>query len=486
MKIEPQFQKDFSSGQVTNIGENIMPPNSVALALNLDADEEFGSLVSRLGTGIVGSQLVDNNSVLGLHDFRDTSGSNHALLATINAAGDATSVVYKVGTGTIRTGLTADLKMRFVTYLDSVLMVNGTDTAASYDGSSVITTGGAFDLANIPINPEFVTEFLDRVYLARSDSDTIYYSSVPTSGAVSWTVQNGSVDIEPEDGGGGLTGFGKVPGYLIIFKERTMKRWNFDSAFPESLVNLGTPSQESVVNTAGLCAFFSASSRASKGFYVTSGGRPILISHKNVKGIKKWVDAIPVAYHANVAGIGDENHIMWSVGDLTVDGRDYTNVVFRWSIQTGEWVIRSYPTEFQVFSSYVDDNGNNTVVGGDDDGNVIEIDKPSTYTDHPSATPINWEVRTQPEDFGFNQIKTVAERVIVNTRGAEGGRAEAYVDGRDEPTNSGNIRDDIAELTIGSVQGNWFEFVIKGSQTGGRATLKEIEIPNIDIHDNYS
>jgi hypothetical protein len=489
--LEPQFQKDFSSGQITNVANNIVPKNSVELAMNVDADEKLGALVSRLGTGIVGSQLVDGKTVLGLHDFRDTSGSNHALIGFVNNAGDTQSVGYKVGTGTI-TGLTtqtAGLKHRMLTYLDSVLIVNGTDSEKSYDGSTVITTGGAFDLANIPVNPEVVAEFLDRVYVARSDSDTLYYSSIPAAGAVSWTSGNGSVVIEPEDGGGGIKGFGKVPGYLLIFKERSMKRWDFDSAFPESLVNIGTPSQESVINVAGICAFFSASSRAGTGFYATNGNRPELISHLRVKGIKNWIDAIPASYHANVSGYGDENHCYWSIGDVTVEGRAFTNVVLRWAIKTGEWTVRSYPSEFRVFSSYVDGSGNNTIVGGDDDGTIIELDKPSTYVDYDSGAggtvPINWEIRTQEEDFEFNQIKTVGDRLIVNSRGMEGGRVEVYINGEPEPTNTRDILGDISELEIDNITGNYFQFVIRGSQTGGRATLLELEVPNIKVHQNY-
>src|SRR3990167_8681534 len=225
MKLEPRYQRDFSAGMITNINEFLRPQNAVRLGLNVDFDEEIGSAVSRLGTGIIESQLVDGNSILGLHDFRDSVGTNHALLAAINASGGATSVVYKVGTGTIRTGLTASKKMRFLTFLDSVLMLNGADAEASYDGTTVITTGGAFDLANIPSSNtvSLGIEFLDRVYVAgdTAEPDRLYYSSTPSSGAISWSSGNGQVDIEPENGAGGITALSKVPGYLLIFKARS-------------------------------------------------------------------------------------------------------------------------------------------------------------------------------------------------------------------------------------------------------------------------
>lgn len=485
--LPPQFYKDLSAGMVTNVNKNLTPPNTVALGLNGDFDEEIGSFVTRLGTGIVGSQLVAAMRILGLHNFRDADASNHALLATVNASGGATSEVYKVGTGTIRTGLTASKKMRFVSFLDSVLMLNGADAEASYDGASTITTGGAFDLANIPGSNtcSICLEWLDRVYVAgdTTQPDRLYYSSTPSSGAVSWTIGNGFVDIEPEDGGGGITGIGKVPGYLLIFKERTMKRWNFDSAFPETLIQIGTPSHESIVNQGGLCAFFSASSKEARGFYITNGDRPISISHDRIRNIKKWIDAIPRSAETNIAGWGDAHSFWWSVGDLTVDGETYSNVVLRWNRVLDQWSVRSYPQEFTVFSSYVDGTGNNVVVAGDDNGQVIELDKASTYTDY-NAQPIHWRVLFQEENFGYNQLKEITERIIVDSEGMKGARVE--IRQGNERTAAGTIDRRVTEIKLPkSIKDNIVQIGISGTVGGTRGTLREIEMPNVTVISNY-
>jgi len=486
--IEPQFYRDHSGGMVSQLNETLGLPNIVKVGLNVDFDVEIGSAVTRLGTGIVGSQLVDNNAVLGVHNFRDADGSNHALLAAINAAGGATSVVYKVGTGTIRTDLTANRKMRFISFLDSVLMINGADAEASYDGATVITTGGPFDLANIPGSNlcSLGIEWLDRVYLAgdTANPDRLYYSSTPTAGNISWTAGNGFIDIEPEDGGGGIKALGKVPGFLIIFKERAMKRWNFDSAFPETLIDLGTPSQESVVSAGGLVAFFSASSRDTRGFYITNGDRPTPISHDRLRNIKSWVDAIPVAAEANIAGWGNSRYFAWSVGDLTVDGVTFTNVVLRWNRILDQWSVRSYPSEFKCFSSYVDGSGNNTVVGGDDDGCVIEIDKPNTYTDY-NAQPIYYEVQYHEENFRYNQQKAISKSVVVNSKNMEGGRLE--IDTEKKKYHAGIINGRVSEMRLDEpIKDSLFTFAIKGTVNGGRGVLKEVEIPNIMAQDSYS
>lgn len=484
--LPSQFYRDHIGGMASVINETVTPPNVVKLGMNVDFDVELGAVVTRLGSGLVGSQMVAGNTVLGLHDFRDSDGANHALIAAINASGGATSVVYKVGTGTIVTGLTASKKMRFVTFLDSVLMVNGTDAPRSYNGSSVITTAGAFDLANIPFaEPSICLEWLDRVYLIgdTSNPDRLYYSSTPVSGAISWTSGNGFIDIEPEDGGGGLKGVGKVPGYLLLFKERSMKRWNFDSAFPETLIDLGTPSHESIVNAGGVCAFFSASSRDTRGFYITNGGRPISISHDRLRNIQSWIDAIPQAFEANIAGWGNSRWFKWSIGDVTVDGINYTNVVVKWNKVLDQWSVRSYPSQFSVFSSYVDGSGNNTIVAGDDDGQVIELDKANTYTDY-NDQPINYEILYHEDNFGYNQIKSITERIIINSKNMDGALVEIH--GEKKTVNSGKIKKRISEIPISkTIKESLVQVGIKGTVNGARGVLKEVELPNINIKRNY-
>jgi len=496
VKIPPQFQKDVSAGMITNVNENVVPSNSVALAMNLDFDFELGSAVSRLGTSIVNAQLVDNNVILGLHDFQYGTASGK-LLAVINNAGDTQSVVYDVEAGTTITGwttLTADTKARFVTFLDSVLLLNGSNAESSYNGTTVITTGGAFDLANIPSSNtvNLGLEWRNRVYVAgdNAEPDRLYYSSTPSAGAISWTSGNGNIDVEPEDGGGTITALGKVPGYVLIFKERTLHRWNFDSAFPESMINLGTPSQESVVNSAGVCAFFAASSRVSRGFYITDGGRPIPISHNRARNIKKWIDAIPRATEPEIAGIGTETYFMWSIGDVTVDGIDYTNVCVRWNRLFDQWSVRSYPTEFRFFSKFLNSSSENVVVGGDDDGNVIEIDDADVFTDYPSTAPIRWQLLYQDEDFGYNQIKEVSERIVINTRGIKGAKIEIILDGKPYALHEhamGDVDKDIQDLPLKKVlRANRFQFGIRGNAPE-RITIKELEVPSIRvITDRYT
>jgi hypothetical protein len=490
MKLDqPYYLQDFSGGQANNVNPNLVPDNCVDLGLNVDFDEELGSAVSRLGTAIVGAQLVDNKSVLGLFQHVDQADSTkNKLFAAINASNDLTSVIYDVTAGsTSLTGDTASLKCRFCNYNGDTLRLNGTDAPKAYNSTSWITSGGVFDLANMPTGYKFAKVFLSRVYLWGNASSpyTLAFSGILTSGTVSWSSGNGTVEIEPEDNGGEATGLGKVPGYILIFKRRSMHRWNFDSAFPEELVGIGAYSQESIVEGGGLCAFFSDSSENARGFYLTNGGRPQPISHDVPKNIKKFIDAISSS--ATIAGWATDRGFAWSVGDLTVDGETFSNVVLRYNRLVDQWSVRSYPTEFKCFAPYVV-SGVNTIVGGDDDGTIYRIDKCGTYSDN--GTAIRYKLRTRHEDFGSNNLKELTDKAVVRGKNLQGATISIIPD---EDTTASAQQGSVTKFSrllslfgiTRPISGNTLSVEVTGETTGTRAYIREIELPGIDVHPSY-
>jgi hypothetical protein len=488
-------QKDFTGGMISDANVSLLPENSVSLAVNFDFDVEIGSAVTRPGTEGVGSQLVAGKSILGLAQHIDNADASHnKLFATINVSNDGTSVIYDVLAGTTSvTGLTASKKMRFLNFNNALLAINGADGERSYTSAGWITTGGAFDLANFPGSDKcnLCASFLSRVYAAgdTANPSRVYYSGVSTGGAVSWTVGNGYVDIDVNDGAGPITAFGKVPGYLLFFKERSMTRWNFSSAFPESLIQIGTPSQESVVMGGGLCAFYSASNESAKGFYITSGDRPICISQDNSRPIKKWVDAIPT--DANVCGWATDRGFAWSIGSVTVDGESYSNVVLKYNRLLNNWAVRTYPTQFKVFAPYLV-SGVNTIVAGNDNGTIIRIDKVGAVTDAPNATAIPWKLRQQHQTFGVNTLKSITDKVVVRGRNIEGAVARAIVDEQfDKPVdiNAGKpLAKRILKLfgITNTIKGTTVAVEVSGETAGSHAYIREIELPTVAADQNYA
>lgn len=491
MKLEPYYKSDFSSGQVNNTNPNLVPKSAVELGMNVVYDEEIGSAVSRLGTAIVGAQLQAGMNILGLHQHIDTANSsNNKLFATLNASGGATSRVMDVVAGAnlaSATGLTASTKMRFLTFLGATLMLNGVDAERSYTAAGgVITTGGAFDLADFPGSNSCTSaiDFLSRVYAIGDSTNPsrLHQSTIATAGAISWA--GDYIDIEPENGGGALKAVAKVPGYLLIFKERALHRFNGSSAFPEGLVQIGAPSQEAVVMGGGLCAFYSNSNENAKGFYLTDGGRPIPISHDNTRPIKKWVDAI--VSDTSVAGFATDRGYKWSIGDVTVDGEAWTNVWLYYNRFLNQWSVHSYPSEFKVFAQYLI-GGVNTIVGGDDAGTVYRVDKAGTYADN--GTAIQWRVRDRWEDFGLNQLKSISDRAYIRGKNLEGMKVQILKDEQVDPQENGGaptiFRKLLSWLQLNTIEGTSFSTEIQGETSNNRAYIREIEIPTIDARTTY-
>ena len=490
---QPIKKSDFISGMVTDVSDTIVPENSVALGVNLDFDIVLGAAVSRLGTSIVGAQLVSGQNILGLHQHIDSvTPANNLLLAALNASGDATATIKNVTSGAdVVTDLTASTKVRFLTYGGATLAINGVDAERSYtQAGGWITGGGVFNLESVPGSNscQLVIEFLDRVYVAGDSAEPsrLHYSGLFDGSAVAWA--GDYVDIEAEDAGGAITALSKVPGYLLIFKERSIHRWNFSSAFPESLVQVGTPSQESVVQSGGLVFFYSNSSDDARGFYVTNGGRPQCISQDTTRTVKRFIDAIPSANEADICATATDRTILWSVGTLTVDGETYTNVVFKYNRILNQWSIRTYPSRHRVYANYIVSSVN-TRVAGDSNGTVSRIDVPSIYADN--GTKIDWKMRTQPDTFGTNRLKTLLKDIYVRGENLMGMNTRVIPDGdytKGEVVSSGAkwFRKILSWITVGSsVNGTTLAIELSGSSTAARAIIKEIEIPGVDAKESY-
>jgi hypothetical protein len=487
----PKRIADVMSGMITDVNDTITPQNSVALGQNLDFDVVLGAATSRLGTTIVGAQLVDNKNILGLHQhINAATPANNILFAAVNVANDATATIKNVATGAdVVTGLTASTKVRFLTYGGETLAINGADAERAWNEASWITTGGVFDLGDFPTSNKasIAIEFLDRIYVNDSANPSrVHYSGLFSGTSVSW---NGDyVDIESEDAGGRITAFSKVPGYVLFFKERSLHRWNFSSAFPESLVQIGTPSQESVVMSGGLVFFYSNSSDDARGFYVTNGGRPQCISQDTTRTIKRFVDAIASANEADICATATDRTVMWSVGNLTVDGETYSNVVFKYNRILNQWSIRTYPTRHMVYANYLV-SGVNARVAGDNDGTVYRIDVPGIYADN--GTKINWKLRTQNDTLGTNRLKTIMGDVYVRGEHLEGMNVRIIPDGDTTRSKviSGTakwVRKVLAWINVGTnLSGTTLAIEASGSTTGARAVIKEIEIPSIEAKESY-
>lgn len=382
--LPPVSRVSVKSGLINPgaVSEHERPGSSVMESINFHFDA-IGSATLRKGSARLGNQLSGN--ILGLHYHVDTVNAGAPYTQTIMVNG---TVAYYLSSGiwvSKRTGLTIGSKARFSTFLNYIFMVNGTEATVVWDGNtanSFVSTGNALSAPT----GKYIENFRSRMWISGDPSypDRLYYSSIPssiTTPVVTWntSVTSGQwIDISPSDGDV-ITGLQRYRNTMIVFKTNRLYRvFDIGQTDPDPYYAVGTSSQESVIETKMGVFFHHAS-----GFY-----------HYNVYGIVQeisrpiWdiVRAIPTSSYTSIAGWlePDGDHIVWSIGNVTVNKISYTNHYVRYTISTQTWTHYSYP--FQVLCSvrrqpFYTDGTTQLALVGDSGGNIIETNTGITDID---------------------------------------------------------------------------------------------------------
>lgn len=421
MKLDaPYTLVDFTAGVIDDlsVSDSLLPRNAVRKGMNVMFDRPRGSVTQRLGTTQLGTTVSAGNTITGLHNFRSSTTANHQLLAS------ATTAIYNLSGGVwgaTVSGLTTGLKTRFLTYLDAVVFLNGTDAPQSWTGTGAwLAGGGNLDVANMQ-RGRYAAVLNTRMQVTgvTANPDTVYESSLEASGAISWTSGNRNFRVNPNDGNGNITSIKSNGKLSLIFKERGMYR--YDGNELQHIANIGTPSHESVVNDDNGITYFFGTGANGVGFYRTSAGYPSKIS----RFITRWTEAIAPSFYGDVSGLTNGQKIFWSVGSVSVNDITYSNAWYVWNIADETMELRNYQDRFRVFSSYIDGSGNLTVVGGDADGMVQTIN--SGNTDNGSA--INSECEFGPLYFTTRGRTKVVNEIITYAEHFQGLKLHLKVGG---------------------------------------------------------
>jgi len=229
--------------------------------------------------------------------------------------------------------------------------------------------------APITITPAYTAVFQDRVYVANgvtSNRSRFWFSSLPSAGAITWDLTNDWVDVNPDDGDV-ITALENNGNRLLIFKTYSMYRWTFGQVEPDRLIGVGTQSQESVKTNFDVGITFFANPL---GIYAYTTGRPKLISRK----IQKYIDG--VSNWTNVFGEVDRDHYYLSVGNITVDGRVYSNCVFVYNIPLDAWTVFTMGTPITFMARLLGVLGvSYTVTLGSSDGKTYIFTRPTSTVD---------------------------------------------------------------------------------------------------------
>lgn len=383
--IAPVSRKSMESGLITKgaVSENARPETSVEESINFHFDT-IGAAIIRPGITILGNNL--GSQILGMHYFVDTlsAGANTQMIVV------AGTVAYYLSSGTWtskRTSLTAGSKARFSTYLNFTFMVNGTEATAVWDGvtSDAFSTSG--NASGAP-KGTVIENFRSRMWIAGNSTypDRLYYSSIPTlvtTPVVVWDtdVATGQwIDISPSDGDT-ITALQRYRNVMIVFKTNRLYRvFDIGQTDPDPYYAVGTSSQESVIETKAGIFFHHASGIYQYNVYgaVQEISRPVI----------DIIKAIPTSSYASITGWLDPqgDHVCWMLGNVTVRGVVYTNLVIRYTISTMVWTHYQYPYQFVTSlrrQPLYTDGVKQYALVGDTAGNVFETDTGTTDNNIP-------------------------------------------------------------------------------------------------------
>lgn len=470
--LDPIVRKSLESGLLTigAVSENRRPESSVMESINFDFDS-IGSATLRKGLTRLGSQLSGN--ILGMHYFVDTVTT---VPNTQFMLANTTSVYYLSGGSytQIRTGLTAS-KARFSTYLNYTFMVNGTDPTAVWDGtaSGFITTGNALSAPT----GKYVENYRSRMWIAGNTTypSRLYYSSVPSAVAtpvITWdtNVTTGQwIDISPSDGES-ITALHRSKSAMLVFKQNHIyKVYSITQTDPDPRYDVGTSSQESVVETKNGMYFHHSSGFYQYNIYgiVQEISRPII----------DIIRAIPSSAYTSVAGWldPDGDHINWAIGNVTYRGVTYTNMVVRYSISTMVWTHRSYPTPFLCSATY-DDGTTRYKVVGDNSGNTYEYNTGTTD----DGTPISYSLihRWDNMDGLLSTRKTIMQALFTHD-GGTGSNINYQIDGDpdgDWTRGAGQLKDINTGFNTINIKARKLRFRVSGSSKGQPFTYNGYEL----------
>lgn len=445
------------------VDDVLVPENTCQFAMNLNFDS-IGVITLRKGITKIGATISAGNTVLGMTNYKNNAGTNYKLLAKVDSS------VYSYNGVTwsiVRGGLSASSKARFTNFVDYTFMVNGNGglVCSTYNGSGSF---GSTNVASLP-KGDCIENFRSRIWVADSSSDKVYYSDVVTT---SNTITGGTefIQISPQDGES-ITALKRHSRALLVFKQNHIYRiYSINSVDPDPMISVGTYSQESVVSAKDGIYYHHSS-----GFYkYVDGGQQQEIS----KPIDDIVKAIPRSYWSNVSGWADDDHVYWSIGDITLDGITYNNFVVSYTISTQIWSHSCYSVEIRSACEY--DNGTTKInVVGDNTGIAYEFNSGNSD----NSSPINFDLQTHW--IYFTQLRSDNKsftEMAVNHENANGSQISYRINKDKDSTWKpiGEIEKDLYDIKkVNAKNFSRIKFRLSGNSIGSQLVLRGFEILNM-------
>lgn len=438
------------------VDTNLIPEGAVTEAINVHFDRK-GAASLRPGITALGSSVTAGYPCWGIHNTQ-----NGTMLVVFSAGGS--SRVY-AETGTVYTsnltGGTVNVRIRFITFAGKEICLNWGTATNQYSSIQVWTgreNNATWTTSGNPINgqnlwstlifPEYGEVFKNRVYVVQKNSSRLHYSTVISSaGNITWDPNVNWVDIYPDDGEN-CSGLKRYSLELLFFKPNYIYRFRTSSTDPDPLIRIGTRSNESIVEGKKGVYFHHES-----GFYRYTGGYPEEIS----RAISDIVDAIPLSQMESIVSWKDNDHIYWSVGNLTIDGSTWSNVVIRFTESSEVWTVYSYSNKITAGMTRNTGSALSRVVGLD---NGVVTTYNSGYTD--LSEPIRYRVDTKWYEWEGIVNQKVINHLVGICEKAQGSRIMYKVDNNPAWQELGQLRQYVTSFEPISVKFHRIKFRIVG------------------------
>lgn len=336
---------DLSGGVNAKTSPALLEPNQCVKIINGDLSRIPGSISKRLGYEQEGSTVPPATDILGLGNLAKPDGT-HKIVAACGSdcyVYDNIDEVWRAQ----NQSLSGNLKAEFRTFLDYLFMVNYSNDTRVYDGSTWSTS------TNVTGAPKakYIEIYGNKVYLANvviqpnPYPSRVYYSSLPISGAITWTTTEDTGDYFEVDTNDNdmIRGLGVNSNRLLIFKEYSFHTWDGYTRLKIQGAP-GTTSQKSVVNIDQWTYYFNRD-----GVFRWNGGVAEFISNE----VKPYTDGISAATSYGIcAGEKDKRYLLY-LGEVTnnQENIEERRILLDFDTTNERWSIHSLNTRPKVFLS---------------------------------------------------------------------------------------------------------------------------------------
>lgn len=417
------------------VDDHLIPEGAVTEVQNFNFDRK-GTASTRPGLTRVATTVTttDVYTSFGLHNSQSST-----MMVVFSGAGSSRIYVFD-GTwtapaGVDLTGGTASVPIRFVDFGSYTIVLNfiANTLSSMYVFPARVESGSywtathrtAINPQNMwGYNPTFGEVFKSRVYVSGDSNypSRLFFSSVISiAGVITWSPTTDYVDINPGDGETN-TGLKRFSTELLFFKPNYIYRFRTAGVDPDPWIKIGTRSQESIVEGKNGIYFHHDS-----GIYRYQGNYPTEISRPVIDFIK----AIPFSQYSKIAGWKDDDHIYWSIGNVTIaetyGNITWNNVVLRYTESADLWTIYSYPSRIQRGMTFVTGTTKSIVVSTDN-GVVAEFNQGTTDL----LEPIKYRLVTKWYEFEGIENRKSIERLCTVCEKARDAHIMVQVDNKQD------------------------------------------------------